>query len=112
MKLPKLKVQTLAVSNILLNIYYETAQAESADSVSNISLKILSENCYPNWKCADSVSNISLKIYSENWYPSWKCKLYLKHFTTTFGHVIKSSKLQNSGMSIIIVVLINIITFS
>jgi hypothetical protein len=34
-----------SVSNILLNIYYETAQAESADSVSNILLKIYSEQC-------------------------------------------------------------------
>jgi hypothetical protein len=41
------------------------------------------------------------------WWLRWR-----EIFETTFGHVIKSSKLRNSGMSIIIVVLFNIITFS
>jgi transposase-like protein len=58
------------------------AQAESADSVSNILLKIYSEQC----PSADSVLNILLKIYSENC-PSWKCRLCFKHFTKDLIHM-------------------------
>ena len=44
-------------------ITVNNAQADSADSVSNILLKIYSEQC-PSWNCRLCL-NILLKIYSE-----------------------------------------------
>ena len=74
-----------SVSNILLNIYYETAQAESADSVSNILLNIYYETAQA--ESADSVSNILEQTLFLKYKSSLSSNFHTRHIILKNGYI-------------------------